>query len=111
MQLARCEGPGASIRAPDQPQPSLLQVVEQVVRNQGVQASEWGDVEGVVTQCGTRVLETVGPAPDTLLDSQTAILLHQPSTQSLVTISVPERSILYTGAAGDAAAAVGPEEL
>ena len=34
--------------------------------------------EGVVTQCGTRVLETVGPAPDTLLDSHTAILL-QPS--------------------------------
>ena len=47
------------IRAPDQPLPPRLQVVEQVLRNQGVQASEWGDVEGVVTQCGKRVLETV----------------------------------------------------
>ena len=34
--------------------------------NQGVQASEWGDVAGVVTQCATRVLKTVGPAPHTL---------------------------------------------
>ena len=53
------EAKGTCIRAPDQTVPPRLQVVNQVLRNQGVQASEWGDVEGVVTQCGTRVLETV----------------------------------------------------
>ena len=40
----------------------------QVLRNQGVQASEWGDVAGVVAQSATRVLKTVmspAPAPDT----------------------------------------------
>ena len=36
----------------------------QVLRNQGVQASEWG--EGVVAECGTRVLKTVSPALPTL---------------------------------------------
>ena len=40
-----------------------VQVVEQVLQNQGVQASEWGDQEGVVTHCATRVLKTVRPTP------------------------------------------------
>ena len=35
----------------------------QVLRNQGVQASQWGDVAGVVAECATRVLKTVSPAP------------------------------------------------
>ena len=39
-----------------------------MLRNQGVQASEWGDVEGVVAHCATRVLETVFHAPPTLPD-------------------------------------------
>jgi len=38
---------------------SVKQVVEQVIRNQGVQASEWGDVTSVATEVGKRVLETV----------------------------------------------------
>jgi len=38
---------------------SVKQVLEQVLRNQGVQASEWGDVERVATECATRVLKTV----------------------------------------------------
>ena len=54
-----------------------FQVVDQVLRNQGVQASEWGDVEGVVAHCGTRVLETVGHAhPHT--HSQTPRLCPEP---------------------------------
>ena len=89
------EATGTCVRAPDQPLPPRLQVVEQVLRNQGVQASEWGAVEGVVTQCGTRVLETVGPAP-TLPDPS-----PQPFTQSIVSISTPHASILHTGSAGD----------
>ena len=35
------------------------QVVELALRNQGFQASEWGDVEAVADKCGTRVLKTV----------------------------------------------------
>ncbi|KAJ1473991.1 hypothetical protein T484DRAFT_1912139, partial [Baffinella frigidus] len=38
---------------------SVKQVVDQVLRNQGVQASHLGDEEGVVTECATRVLRTV----------------------------------------------------
>ncbi|KAJ1471840.1 hypothetical protein T484DRAFT_3485030 [Baffinella frigidus] len=38
---------------------SVKQVVGLVLRNQGVQASQWGGVEGVVAECGTRVLKTV----------------------------------------------------
>ncbi|KAJ1487096.1 hypothetical protein T484DRAFT_1787681 [Baffinella frigidus] len=38
---------------------SVKQVVELAIRNQGCQASEWGDVEGVAAQCGARVLRTV----------------------------------------------------
>jgi len=38
---------------------SVKQVVQRVLRNQGLQASEWGDVDAFVTQCATRVLETV----------------------------------------------------
>ncbi|KAJ1474812.1 hypothetical protein T484DRAFT_1830917 [Baffinella frigidus] len=38
---------------------SVKQVVDEVLRNQGVQASEWGDVDGVQVECGTRVLRTV----------------------------------------------------
>ena len=48
--------------------------------------------EEVVTQCGTRVLETVGPAPPTLPD-----LSLQPFTKSIVNICTPHGSILYTG--------------
>ena len=39
---------------------ALTQVVDSVLRNQGVQASASDDVE---TECGTRVLKTVSPAP------------------------------------------------
>jgi hypothetical protein len=39
-----------------------------VLRNQGVQASQWEGVEGVVAECGTRVLKTVSPSPHTLPD-------------------------------------------
>jgi len=44
----------------------VKQVVDLVLRNQGVQASLWGGVEGVVAECGTRVLKTVRPSPHTL---------------------------------------------
>ena len=102
--MARCEATGASIRAPDKPHASLLQVVEQALRNQGVQASEWGDVEGVVTQCGTRVLKTVGLAPPNTPGPQSF-------AQSLVTFSAPQRSMPCAGSAGDTAAAVEPAVL
>ena len=46
---------------------SVKQVVDLVLRNQGVQASQWGSVEGVVAECGTRVLKTVSPSPHTVL--------------------------------------------
>ena len=42
---------------------SVKQVVDLVLRNQGVQASQWGGVEAVVAECGTRVLKTVSQAP------------------------------------------------
>ncbi|KAJ1473644.1 hypothetical protein T484DRAFT_1835300, partial [Baffinella frigidus] len=38
---------------------SVKQVVDSVLRNQGVQAAAFGGVEGVVTECATRVLKTV----------------------------------------------------
>ncbi|KAJ1474238.1 hypothetical protein T484DRAFT_1833138, partial [Baffinella frigidus] len=38
---------------------SVKQVVGLVLRNQGVQASQWEGVEGVVAECGTRALKTV----------------------------------------------------
>ncbi|KAJ1479745.1 hypothetical protein T484DRAFT_2022949, partial [Baffinella frigidus] len=38
---------------------SVKQVVDSVLRNQGVQASAFGDVEGVATECAMRVLKTV----------------------------------------------------
>ena len=47
---------------------SVKEVVDLVLRNQGVQASQWGSVEGVVAECGTRVLKTVRPSPHTLPD-------------------------------------------
>jgi hypothetical protein len=40
---------------------SVKQVVDRVIRNQGVQASQWGSVEGVVAECAPRVLKTVRP--------------------------------------------------
>ena len=46
------------------PKRRVRQVVDSVLRNQGVQASMFPDTEGVVSECGTRVLKTVNlPLP------------------------------------------------
>ena len=58
MQLASCEATGLCIQAPGQSHTPPLQVVDQVLWNQGVQASEWEDVEALVAGVGVVVTDT-----------------------------------------------------
>jgi hypothetical protein len=43
--------------------PERAQVVQEILRNQGLQAAEWAtDEQGLVTECATRTLRTVDPS-------------------------------------------------
>ena len=74
-----------------------------MLRNQGVQASQWGEVEAVVAECGARVLKLVTPSPHTPDTSpdlrhapRTSVLSPPSSSSSLSTSNLSKSDQLLT---------------